>query len=84
MRGWTGSSGNAMTILFGHVTGAGVRWVESFEPLNGVDTPALFIEVGGGGGCGDGSSGVASVGSGVLDGAEETVASGAMCVYRGP
>ena len=39
------SVGNAMTILFGHVTGAGVRWVEAYDILDGTVTPALVVEV---------------------------------------
>jgi len=39
--GWT--PGNPMGILFGHVTGTGSRWVESFSTNNGIDTPALTV-----------------------------------------
>lgn len=37
--GWV--SGNPMVILFGHVSGRGVRWVESARENNGIMTPAL-------------------------------------------
>ena len=37
--GW--ESGNAIVILFGHVSGRGVRWVESSRENNGIMTPAL-------------------------------------------
>ena len=37
--GWV--SGNPMVILFGHVSGRGVRWVESARDNNGIMTPAL-------------------------------------------
>ena len=39
--GWT--PGNSMGIMFGHVTGSGVRWVEAFRNNNGIDTPAITV-----------------------------------------
>ena len=37
--GW--ATGNPLTIMMGHIDGAGSRWVESHRTNNGVDTPAL-------------------------------------------
>ena len=39
--GW--APGNSMGILMSHISGAGVRWVEAFRELNGIDTPALQV-----------------------------------------
>ena len=38
---WTPGSG--MCILFGHMSGAGARWVESSRTNNGILTPALSV-----------------------------------------
>jgi hypothetical protein len=70
--GW--ASGNPMTILFGHTSGAGVRWVESSATLNDVLTPALFWTEGSAAGCGGCQTidGVAPI-SDILAGGEEDV-----------
>ena len=77
MPGWT--AGNPLTILFGHVSGSGSRWVEAFSTNNGIDTPALVYSVTTctGGTAGPPVDGMASV-SGRPDGAEEDVGTGAM------
>ena len=74
--GW--SPGNPMTILFGHTTGSGTRWVEAFSTNNGIDTPALVWQSTSSncGGCTT-SDGIASV-TGRPDSAEENVASSNM------
>jgi hypothetical protein len=42
LNGW--ASGNALMILFGHVSGAGARWVEGKRTMdNGVKTPGIEI-----------------------------------------
>lgn len=37
------AAGQNMGFLFGHMSGNGVRWVESSRANNGIDTPALFV-----------------------------------------
>ena len=39
MPGWV--SGNTMVIMFAHISGTGVRWVEASRDNNGITTPAL-------------------------------------------
>ena len=73
MPGWL--SGNSMAIMFGHVSGAGVRWVESSSTMNDVGTPTLMWAVADAGCTTVFAS--HSVNS-LLDGAEETVGSGNM------
>jgi hypothetical protein len=46
VQGSTWASGSGMNIMFGHVAGAGVRWVESFGNTAGT-SPALLITYGG-------------------------------------
>lgn len=36
------SAGNNMGFIFGHMSGAGVRWVEASRNNNGVGTPAFY------------------------------------------
>ena len=63
--------------MFGHTSGSGARWVESFSLMNDVATPALVFETAANcGGCST-SQGQASV-SNILDSAEEDVANGNM------
>jgi hypothetical protein len=38
---WSG--GNDMCIMFSHISGSGVRWVENASTNNGIDTPALLL-----------------------------------------
>ena len=71
------AAGNSLAILFGHTSGSGARWVESFSLMNDVATPALVFETAANcGGCST-SQGQASV-SNILDSAEEDVANGNM------
>jgi hypothetical protein len=44
LSGW--AAGNSMGIMFGHVSGAGSRWVESSSTNNGIATPQLVIQPG--------------------------------------
>jgi hypothetical protein len=74
--GW--SAGNSMGILFGHISGSGVRWVEAaMETDGGVLTPVLWINLGGGAACTGGGQGTASIGN-PLDSAEEDILAGTM------
>jgi hypothetical protein len=69
---------NAMCIMFGHTSGAGVRWVESSSTLNDVQTPALVFETDAvcGGSCST-QTGTTSINS-PLDSAEEDITAGTM------
>jgi hypothetical protein len=73
--GW--AAGNSLTILFGHVTGSGARWVESARENNGIMTPALSVSFYDSAPLLPSTTEVYSV-SGRPDGAEETVSTGAM------
>jgi type IV pilus assembly protein PilY1 len=72
------SAGNSMGIMFGHVSGAGVRWVESSQAnAAGIMTPALSVTYSVGGGGGATTDGVFTVGS-PLDSGEEEIVPGTM------
>ena len=76
MDGW--AQLNPMCIMFGHTSGAGVRWVESSSTLNDMQTPALMFETDAvcGGSCST-QTGITSINS-PLDSAEEDIAAGTM------
>jgi len=73
LSGW--AAGNSMGIMFGHVSGAGSRWVESSSTNNGIATPQLVIQPGLAG-CTTETK-MAAVADRTNSG-EETVATGAM------
>jgi hypothetical protein len=80
--GW--ASGNAMCIMFGHTSGAGVRWVESSQSMTNADfgmddimTPVLMTASATAGGGGMTVSETYGV-SNPLDSAEQDVVAGTM------
>jgi hypothetical protein len=74
--GW--ASGNALMILFGHVSGAGVRWVEGMRENSGVGTPGIEITYSTGGGCGGAPITATAEVTATTDDAEQDIDTGVM------
>jgi hypothetical protein len=74
--GW--APGNALMIMFGKVSGAGVRWVEGMRENSGVGTPGIEITYSTGDGCSSAPVQGAADTVGTEDTAEEDLATGVM------